>query len=219
MTGISGIARLFGGKLGERFTYHELLNKFDTILNQEQKLIAKDQIYNSSVDRKFLIIFLCVTVAFFALCLLSNKSLKENIQTLKDNQDNQNANQNLNCNSFKRKFFEYTPEIIIAIPVIAVLSLCVMRFCNPFTYQSYFNNLYVQSDLLNLSSDQIEQINKVVDKENLLAKIVLPIFALCVLAIAIGIITYMNAGPDYKIEHDSSSEQKTQNQLQNQNQN
>ena len=103
-------------------------------------------------------------------------------------------------------FGKYAPDFIIAsVFGSSIVGLSII-YCNNIDQQNYstwmLNKFNVHTELLNLSNEQIQQMNKLYEKQSIEASIVIIILANCLFIAMIGILIYMNTGPDSTIEID-----------------
>ncbi len=188
---VSILIILFMRTQAEELNYMDFLSKFYNILSDQQKLIAKDQIYSSVVGKnawKALSIILAISaVILIALVWINMCSTVNNVLEL-------------NKKSF---FHKYLPEILTATVIGAVIIPCIygiVHFARMNCSQYCLNYFSVSLDSLNLSSNQFEQFDAVFKKIRIPILIVAPIMACILVAGIIGVVVAINTGSEYKID-------------------
>ena len=166
-------------------------SKFPNILSDQQKLIAKDQIYSSVVGKnpwKTVSIILAISaVILIALVWINMYSTVNNVFEL-------------NKESF---FHKYLPEILTATLIGALIIPCIyftVHFARMNCSQYCLNSFSVSLDSLNLSSNQFEQFDAAFKKMRITILILASIMVCILVAGIIGVVVAINTGSEYKID-------------------
>ena len=175
----------------EELNYMDFLSKFPNILSDQQKLIAKDQIYSSVVGKNpwktALIILAISAVILIALLTINMYSTTNNVLEL-------------NKESF---FHRYLPEILTATFIGALIIPCIygiVHFARMNCSQYCLNYFSVSLDSLNLSSNQFEQFDAAFKKIRIPILILASIMVCILVAGIIGVVVAINTGSEYKID-------------------
>ncbi len=169
---------------------------FDKILSNEQKLLAKNQIYNFGYNKKFLLILF----SLFLICLVCHFLISYSIN-LRDDCQKLSDPSNLNkMSKIKYTIAHYIPEFIVSGIfgfLIIVLSKVYFEIDQNYSFMS--NKFNLNAELLNLSEDQIKEINQIMGKQKNLDKIIIPILIVFLAVVMSAILIYINKGPDCKM--------------------
>ena len=180
-----------GGKI-------DFLNRFGEILSDQQKFIATSQIdshrMNNGLLLMWLSIFSCAVVALFAMnCISMYQNIYQTLEKAKCN--------HIEC-KFKKKniLYEYCPEILTISALIGFAALLLgLPLKQTKNCSQYFLTRYsISLDSLNLSNKQLEQVNKIFEKQSVLLRLFIAlIISTCIVAM-IAICIAINRGEEYE---------------------